>query len=73
MMELLQTRLEQESMHRDIASALVLLRELPSIINKGDNGSSFTWGPDGGDVFEQARRTASLTSRSQAKFFFKHV
>ena len=55
MMELLQTRLEQESMHRDIAAALDLLRELPSIIARKDDGKAFMWGPDGGDVFEQAR------------------
>ncbi len=54
MMELLQTRLEQESMHRDLTGALVLLRELPSMLAR-EEGSAFMWGPDGNDVFEQAR------------------
>ena len=62
MMELLHTRLEQETMHRDLTTALALIRELPSALARKDDGTAFTWGPDGGDLFEQARETFSPLS-----------
>jgi hypothetical protein len=58
MMELLQTRLDQELMARDLAAALALIRELPSAIARKGEGAAAMWGPDGGDLFEQARLRA---------------
>jgi hypothetical protein len=53
MMELLQTRLEQESMRSDLTAALTAIRELPSAIARKGEGAAAMWGPDGGDLFEQ--------------------
>ncbi len=57
MMELLHTRLEQETMHRELTTALALIRELPSALSRKDDGTAFAWGPDGCDLFEQAHET----------------
>ncbi len=56
MMELLHTRHEQESMHRDLAAALTAIHELPSVIARKGEGAAAMWGPDGGDLFEQVGR-----------------
>jgi hypothetical protein len=56
MMELLQSRHEQESIRSDLSAALDAIRELPSVIARKGEGAAAMWGPDGGDLFEQVRR-----------------
>ena len=56
MMELLQSRHEQESIRSDVSAALAAIRELPSVIARKGEGAAAMWGPDGGDLFEQVRR-----------------
>ncbi len=58
MMELLQMRLEQETMRGDLVTALAAIRELPSVIARKGEGAAAMWGPDGGDLFEQVAMRA---------------
>ena len=53
MMELLQTRSEQESIRSDLTKALDAIHELPNVIARKGEGAAAMWGPDGGDLFEQ--------------------
>jgi hypothetical protein len=56
MMELLQTRLDQDAIRGDLTTALAAIRELPSAIARKGEGAAAMWGPDGGDLFEQVER-----------------
>ncbi len=56
MMELLKTKIEQVAVHRDIASLLRAVQELPDVIARKGEGAAAMWGPDGGDLFEQMSR-----------------
>jgi hypothetical protein len=56
MMELLKTKLEQVAVHRDIATVLRAVQELPDLIARKGDGAAAMWGPDGGDLFEQMSR-----------------
>jgi hypothetical protein len=56
MMELLKTKIEQIAVHRDIASLLRAVQELPDVIARKGEGAAAMWGPDGGDLFEQMSR-----------------
>jgi hypothetical protein len=66
MMELLQTRLEQESMHHDLTAALAEIRNLPSAIARKGEGAAAMWGPDGGDLFEQVVQGQGLQGRERS-------
>jgi uncharacterized protein YbjT (DUF2867 family) len=66
MMELLQTRIEQESMHHDLTAALAEIRDLPSAIARKGEGAAAMWGPDGGDLFEQVVQGQGLQGRERS-------